>query len=121
MQPLTFSQDQACATFNFLNAERRMVAAGLIPPTYMQLQDDEDLPFRAKLESQNGLFDLKHGFGEDPSADVPGEFAPLLDNLQQNVYPKLGISHQKKSEQTEEGDEKGDSKHDDSSTHNKSR
>uniref|UniRef100_A0A3B3YTB6 NADH dehydrogenase [ubiquinone] 1 alpha subcomplex assembly factor 3 n=1 Tax=Poecilia mexicana TaxID=48701 RepID=A0A3B3YTB6_9TELE len=27
----------ACATFNFLNSERRLVAAGLIPPSYNKM------------------------------------------------------------------------------------
>lgn len=35
--PFSVPQPNACATFNFLTSEKRMVAAGLIPPrgTYM--------------------------------------------------------------------------------------
>jgi len=32
--------EQACAMFNFLNSERRVVAAGLIPPVTMRDQDE---------------------------------------------------------------------------------
>lgn len=37
-------QPNACATFNFLNSERRLVAAGLIPPSYsraLEVKQDE--------------------------------------------------------------------------------
>ena len=98
-----------------------MVAAGLIPPTYMQLQDDEDLPIRAQLENEESLFELKHGFTEDPSAGTPGELAPLLDKLQEKVYPKLGLPPKEQKRETEEGAEKGESKPSDSSTHDKGR
>ena len=118
---VTLWQDQACATFNFLNAERRMVAAGLIPPTYMQLQGDEDLPIRAQLDNDDSLFELKHGFTQDPSAGTPGELAPLLDNLQEKVYPKLGFPPKEQKRETEEGAEKGESKPSDSSAHDKGR
>ncbi|XP_063708455.1 NADH dehydrogenase [ubiquinone] 1 alpha subcomplex assembly factor 3 [Culicoides brevitarsis] len=33
--------EQACSTFNFLNAESRMVAALLIPPMHMRVNEDE--------------------------------------------------------------------------------
>uniref|UniRef100_A0A2M4C1G6 NADH dehydrogenase [ubiquinone] 1 alpha subcomplex assembly factor 3 n=2 Tax=albitarsis series TaxID=58233 RepID=A0A2M4C1G6_9DIPT len=33
--------EQACATFNFLNAENRVVAAALIPPITMRLTEDD--------------------------------------------------------------------------------
>ncbi|XP_076469628.1 NADH dehydrogenase [ubiquinone] 1 alpha subcomplex assembly factor 3-like [Babylonia areolata] len=94
--------DQACSTFNFLNAERRVVAAGLIPPTYMHLDNDEDLEIRAQLAKGGGkLFELKHGFTEDPSAATPGEFAPALEDLRERMGIKQkdgGESGEKRSE-----------------------
>lgn len=33
--------EQACATFNFLNAEGRVVAAALIPPVTMRINEDD--------------------------------------------------------------------------------
>lgn len=37
--PFSISQPNACATFNFLTSEKRMAAAGLIPPrgSYMEV------------------------------------------------------------------------------------
>ncbi|KAL8612749.1 hypothetical protein ACOMHN_033748 [Nucella lapillus] len=102
--------DQACSTFNFLNAERRIVAAGLIPPTYMFVDSDEDLQIRERLQRGEGkLFKMKHGFTQDPSAEIPGEFAPALDNLRQNVYPKLGVGPKdgEKSGEKKRGEDKG--------------
>lgn len=33
--------EQACATFNFLNAEGRMVAAAMIPPNHIKINEDD--------------------------------------------------------------------------------
>lgn len=33
--------ERACATFNFLNIERRCVAGALIPPTKLRVTDDD--------------------------------------------------------------------------------
>lgn len=38
-----FLKDQALATFNFLNAEKRYVAGGFIPPAYIDNLDDDDI------------------------------------------------------------------------------
>ncbi|XP_062563184.1 NADH dehydrogenase [ubiquinone] 1 alpha subcomplex assembly factor 3 [Armigeres subalbatus] len=35
------STEQACATFNFLNAEGRVVAAALIPPVTLRINEDD--------------------------------------------------------------------------------
>jgi NADH dehydrogenase [ubiquinone] 1 alpha subcomplex assembly factor 3 len=35
--------DQALSTFNFLNAEKRFVAGAFIPPTYVDVNEDEDI------------------------------------------------------------------------------
>ena len=101
-----------------------MVAAALIPPTYVQLADDEDLPFRQQLQSGKDLFGMKHSFDEDPSKDTPGELAPLLENLQENFYPKLGVQRKEKKEQSGERGEEGKTERKDSdpsSTDNKGR
>lgn len=37
-----WTQDQALATFNFLNAEKRYVAGAFIPPSYIENLDDDD-------------------------------------------------------------------------------
>lgn len=49
--------DSACATFNFLNAERRMVAALLIPPLHILVSED-DLMLR---HSKSNYFELEDG------------------------------------------------------------
>lgn len=103
--------DQACSTFNFLNAERRIVAAALVPPQYMQVDQDEDLLFRAQLEGSNNPFEKNL---TDRSMETPGEFAPLLDDLKENVYPKLGIGSKKTSQNIEKEDEKKNDKEKDS-------
>ncbi len=36
-------KDQALATFNFLNAEKRYVAGAFIPPSYIENLDDDDI------------------------------------------------------------------------------
>lgn len=33
--------EQACATFNFLNSEGRMVAAAMIPPNHIKINEDD--------------------------------------------------------------------------------
>lgn len=43
--------ESACATFNFLNAEGRYIAAALLPPRQIQATDDDIL--RSKLRYQN--------------------------------------------------------------------
>lgn len=35
------STEQACATFNFLNAERRCIAGALIPPLTLRVTEDD--------------------------------------------------------------------------------
>lgn len=35
------STEQACATFNFLNAERRCIAGAVIPPLTLQVTEDD--------------------------------------------------------------------------------
>ncbi|GJQ66304.1 putative DNA binding protein [Trypoxylus dichotomus] len=45
------STDQACSTFNFLNAEGRYVAAALIPPQIIDSGDDDIL--KSKMKYQN--------------------------------------------------------------------
>ncbi|KAG5883226.1 hypothetical protein JTB14_011418 [Gonioctena quinquepunctata] len=43
--------EQACATFNFLNAEGRNVVAALIPPRHIETTNDDEL--QSKLRYQN--------------------------------------------------------------------
>lgn len=88
MESLFPFQDQACATFNFLNAERRVVAAALVPPSYMHLENDEDLIVRAQLEQQQELFGIEHTSSFE---NAPGELAPQLEYLKKELLPKLGF------------------------------
>jgi NADH dehydrogenase [ubiquinone] 1 alpha subcomplex assembly factor 3 len=41
--------DQALATFNFLNAEKRYVAGAFIPPSYVNAYEDEDITLHGPL------------------------------------------------------------------------
>lgn len=43
--------EQACATFNFLSAESRVVAAALIPPTHISVNENDML--QSKLRQEN--------------------------------------------------------------------
>ncbi|XP_005091993.2 NADH dehydrogenase [ubiquinone] 1 alpha subcomplex assembly factor 3 [Aplysia californica] len=54
--------EQACSTFNFLNSERRVVAAGLIPP--LQMADQED--FTLDTDTGMSLLDGSTESLEDP-------------------------------------------------------
>lgn len=46
-------QDQALATFNFLNSERRYVAGAFIPPEYTYVYTDEDAGIKETVERTN--------------------------------------------------------------------
>ncbi|CAL1545159.1 unnamed protein product [Lymnaea stagnalis] len=63
--------EQACSTFNFLNSERRVVAAALIPPHYMTApQDTPNTEIMLELEELEGEIERimesfnKHGILE---------------------------------------------------------
>lgn len=45
---------QACTTFNFMNAESRFVAAAMIPPKMIQFND---MGYLAAVERQKQLYD----------------------------------------------------------------
>nr|KAG5699524.1 hypothetical protein BaRGS_020083 [Batillaria attramentaria] len=115
--------DQACSTFNFLNAERRVVAAGLIPPTYIQFENDEDLLVRAQLEEKQSLYELEHGYSGSKYDDVPGELSRNLEYLKERVSPFFGTQDEKKSERKgQEGGERApEAKKDGSDTEEKGR
>lgn len=57
--------EQACSTFNFLNAENRMVAALLIPPLHLRINED-DLMRR----TDRGNYFKIEGDDEDPFRDL---------------------------------------------------
>lgn len=42
------STETACTTFNFLNQQGRMVAAALVPPTNVRLDDDDGIATQAR-------------------------------------------------------------------------
>lgn len=63
-------QEQACSTFNFLNGERRVVAAALIPPSTMtfpyeetevekDLEDNENDKIQEIMQSMNQIGIIK--------------------------------------------------------------
>lgn len=86
--------DQACSTFNFLNAERRVVAAGLIPPTFLQFEN-EDLLVQAQIDAQKSMYELEHGYSGSAYDNVPGELAKNLEIIEEHMYSKLGLSDKK--------------------------
>lgn len=47
--------EQACATFNFLNAEGRMIAAAMIPPNHIKINEDDLM----RRQSRQDLYTLK--------------------------------------------------------------
>ncbi|XP_055613457.1 NADH dehydrogenase [ubiquinone] 1 alpha subcomplex assembly factor 3-like [Uranotaenia lowii] len=49
--------EQACATFNFLNAEARMVAAALIPPVTLRVNEDDLLRRQLRMNESLELLD----------------------------------------------------------------
>lgn len=51
--------EAACSTFNFLNAEHRMVAALLIPPLHLRVNEDDLM----RRSDRGKLFELEE---EDP-------------------------------------------------------
>ncbi|XP_041349777.1 NADH dehydrogenase [ubiquinone] 1 alpha subcomplex assembly factor 3-like isoform X2 [Gigantopelta aegis] len=90
--------DQACSTFNFLNSERRYVAAALIPPQDVSFDIDEDL----------FVEDLQVEYTKE--LDTPGEFEEEYKYIKENFYSKLpGL----KSQQTKPDDTKGKRETDD--------
>jgi len=46
--------DQALATFNFLNAEKRYIAGAFIPPSYMDMNEDESSSVNMVLPGSDG-------------------------------------------------------------------
>lgn len=50
--------EQACATFNFLNAEGRMVAAALIPPAHIKVNENDLM--RRHIKKASGLFEIQN-------------------------------------------------------------
>lgn len=78
-----FFQDQACSTFNFLNSERRYVAAALIPPAYVP----------ANLTNSNVVLQkdiLQTGIGLREQTDQPGELDGELKFIREHIYSNLG-------------------------------
>lgn len=69
--------DQALATFNFLNAEKRYVAGAFIPPSYIENLDDDD-------------FFTNREFGKRPQNDpeLPEENESYLTDGEKEEKPK---------------------------------
>lgn len=55
--------ETACSTFNFLNAENRMVAALLIPPVHLRVNEDDLM----KRSNRAKVFELED---DDPFDDI---------------------------------------------------
>lgn len=47
---------KACATFNFLNTENRMVAAALIPPVHISYNENDLLQKKLRNKELNQIF-----------------------------------------------------------------
>lgn len=48
------STEQACATFNFLNAEKRVVAAALIPPSQIRINENDMMQSQVRRNQLQG-------------------------------------------------------------------
>ncbi|KAL5013304.1 hypothetical protein ScPMuIL_007574 [Solemya velum] len=83
--------DQACSTFNFLNSERRYVAAALIPPAYssVNLNDDNVVLQKDILQTSIGLKGQ-----QDQSGELDGE----LKYIQEHIYSNFGKKKNKSDE-----------------------
>lgn len=68
-------QDQALSTFNFLNAEKRYIAAGLIPPSYLDASEDEQ--FRSLQQHRDPMRTETNIFGPSPIE----QDQEILDNM----------------------------------------
>lgn len=73
--------DQACSTFNFLNSERRLCAAALIPPAYVDQYSDDIIEIEAKDE----VYKLRSDFGSTKY--------PLPDGMPPGIKLDEIISH----------------------------
>jgi len=49
--------EQACTTFNFLNAENRIVAGALIPPMHVKINENDILKSQIRNNSLFGISD----------------------------------------------------------------
>ncbi|XP_029643062.1 NADH dehydrogenase [ubiquinone] 1 alpha subcomplex assembly factor 3 [Octopus sinensis] len=102
--------DHACSTFNFLNAERRFVAAGLIPPNF---ESDESQGVAVKIGGlSNSAFMFQTGIFEAPkepekvkniTKELLGEDNEKLWDVFQKKYLKR---HDSIKEESEKHDEK---------------
>lgn len=75
------SQDQALATFNFLNAEKRYVAGAFIPPSYVEMHAD-DIPFDPNS--------LKLDQSRNQKDDIDDDITPILEGKFRKPPPKPG-------------------------------
>ena len=71
------SQEKACSTFNFLNADRRAVVAAIIPPTYVELTDKE-----------RELYDLR----EVEKEQRENVFEPFVEIKEDDRFIKVGVN-----------------------------
>ena len=83
MKALVFLQDQALSTFNFLNSEHRYVAGAMIPPSYVDSLNNEEL--------YSNLLD-KH-LSEEEKNYMFDDFTHKTDKPD---FPTLGMDETKK-------------------------
>ncbi|KAK3587568.1 hypothetical protein CHS0354_004858 [Potamilus streckersoni] len=87
--------DLACTTFNFLNAERRPVAAGLIPPTYISM--DNEMWASTDQEILNIKLDFSNNSGSPPA----NELAPMLEESRKKMKSLFGKGNSERKQEQE--------------------
>jgi hypothetical protein len=78
-------QDQALATFNFLNAEKRYVAGAFIPPSYVHAYEDDDIHKNVPSDVDPGVIPEKEfeGLEDDDLKPILEEGQKRLAELQE--------------------------------------
>ena len=105
---------QACSTFNFLNSEKRYVAAGLIPPSYIEPSEDDFVAFQ---QNQN-LYETEYDYDDGPSDEmlrgIPEEHKkilskPIVPNFREK-WEKEQLAKRKLMEELEKEEEEKEKK-----------
>lgn len=92
-----YLQEQACSTFNFLNSERRVVAAGLIPPVHIPNEfADEALP-DLDLQDKDSIL--------DPMSDIEKKIESAKDKNVFQVLAEYNLQKNRIQKQSQLDDE----------------
>ncbi|KAL3852381.1 hypothetical protein ACJMK2_016033 [Sinanodonta woodiana] len=94
--------DLACTTFNFLNAERRPVAACLIPPKHLSMDNE----MRASAGQE--ILNMKLDFSENSGAPSANELAPMLQESRKKINSFFGKGNFERKREKEHMKEQAD-------------